>query len=279
MVGAAQCGPVSGLPGRPAANVLEFAADKNECLPHVCMTTVSKLALPETHEEQLAPYRAVCRSAVISLVLALLSLPLVGMAVVSALFRFGDAVQIGFVGGMLAIPAALLGWSGWATVRRYPSEYTGGNLARFGMVTGLGLLVCGFGVASYTYATEVPEGYERVGFWDFQPDPDHPEIPFSPKVFELSGKPIFIKGYMHPGVASSGPVENFILVNDFGTCCFGGQPKTWHMIAVHVPPGKPRPSYSTRSIKLAGKFMLADQPVSAGGLQGVWFHLQADQVQ
>jgi len=243
------------------------------------MTTVSKLALPETHEERLAPYRAVCRSAVISLVLALLSLPLVGMAVVSALFRFGDAVQIGLFGGTLAIPAALLGLSGWATVRRYPTEYTGGSLARCGLIAGTVLMLCGFGAATFTYATEVPPGYQRIGFWDLQPDPEHPELPFSPNAIGLSGKPIFIKGYMHPGVASSGPVENFILVNDFGTCCFGGQPKTWHMIAVHVPSGKQRPSYSTRRMSLTGTFMLADRPVSAGGLQGVWFHLQADQVQ
>src|SRR5262245_21033631 len=168
------------------------------------MTTVAASNPPASHEESLAPYRAVCRSAVLALVLALISLPLVAMAVVSCLFRFGDAVQVGLVGGAVALPAVLLGWSGWRTVRRYPDEYTGGGLARFGFITGLTLLLAGLSAATFTYATEVPDGYERIGFWDLQPDPEHPDLPFSPRAIELSGKRIFIKGYMHPAVATRG---------------------------------------------------------------------------
>lgn len=231
-----------------------------------------------THEENLAPYRAVSRSAVVSTVLALISLPLVALATYSAIARQGDAVQVGFVGGALAVPAALLGLLAWLTVRRYPHEYTGDGLARFGLAAGLAMAVGGFGAAIYTYATEKPDGYDRVGFWDLQPDPEHPELPISPKAIELTGKPIFIKGYMHPGVASSGRVDHFILVPDMGTCCFGGQPKATDMIAVYVPEGVPRPAYSTRSIKLAGTFMLANRQSDALGLRGVWYHLKVDQV-
>jgi hypothetical protein len=242
------------------------------------MTTVAMLPKPATHEQELAPYRAVCRSAVISLVLALISLPLVGMALVSALFRYGDAVQVGLLGGALAIPAVILGYSAWRTIRRYPDEYTGLGLARCGLILGAGLLVGGFGAASFTYATEVPEGYQRVGFWELQPDPDRPDLPIPPAAIELSGKPIFIKGYMHPGVAGTGKVSHFILVPDMGTCCFGGQPAPTDMIAVSIPEGKDRPSYSTRRLSLSGKFMLSEYQTSALGLSGVWYHLQADQV-
>jgi Protein of unknown function (DUF3299) len=229
-------------------------------------------------EPELAPYRAISRSAVVSAVMFGLSLPLVVLALVSMRFQVGDAVPLGMLGALFAGFAVVLGISGARTVRRYPSEYTGGRLARTGLFGGLVLLFAGTAIASVTYNTEVPEGYKRVGFWELQPDPDEPTLPFSPKAFELSGTQIFIKGYMHPGVASSGKVDHFILVPDMGTCCFGGQPKSTDMIEVFVPEGKQRVAYSPRRIKLAGTFMLADRPIQSLGLNGVWYHMQVDQV-
>jgi hypothetical protein len=76
-----------------------------------------------------------------------------------------------------------------------------------------------------------------------------------------------------------GKVSHFILVNDFGTCCFGGQPKPTHMIAVDVAKGQDRIAFSRRSIKLAGTFALYDRPAESLGLQGVLYHLDADQIQ
>jgi hypothetical protein len=63
-----------------------------------------------------------------------------------------------------------------------------------------------------------------------------------------------------------------------GTCCFGGQPKPTDMIEVFVPEGKQRVAYSPRRIKLAGTFMLADRPIQSLGLNGVWYHMEVDQV-
>jgi hypothetical protein len=63
-----------------------------------------------------------------------------------------------------------------------------------------------------------------------------------------------------------------------GTCCFGGQPKPTDMIEVYIPDGKTRVAYSPRRLKLAGTFMLTNQPTQSLGLSGVWYHLQADQV-
>jgi hypothetical protein len=242
------------------------------------MTTATQYSPAEMRDPEIAPYRAISRSAVVSVILALASLPLVAMAIYSAVFRFGDAVPLGFVGAAFALFALVLGLAGISTVRRYPTEYTGRNLARCGFIGGALLLVAGSSVSAYTYVTEVPDGYARVGFWELQPDPDYPELPMSPKALELSGKPIFIKGYMHPGVASMGKVDHFILVNDFGTCCFGGQPKPTHMIEVFVPEGAPRVAYSTRRLKITGMFAVTDQPTQSLGLQGVWFHLKLDQV-
>jgi hypothetical protein len=243
------------------------------------MTAVTDFVDVREPDRDLAPYRAICRSAVISAVMAAVSLPLVALAVVSMRYQVGDAVPLGLVGALFGGIALVLGITGVRTIRRYPSEYTGSRLAKSGLVGGLILLVAGSAAAAFTYSTEVPTGYARVGFWELQPDADHPEFfPVSPKAAEISGKPVFIKGYMHPGVASNGKVNHFILVPDMGTCCFGGQPKSTDMIEVFVPDGKERIAYSPRRIKLAGTFMLADHPIQSLGLSGVWYHLQVDQV-
>ena len=163
-------------------------------------------------------------------------------------------------------------------MRRYPTEYTGGRLAIGGLFAGVLLFITGASVSAITYVTEVPDGYARITFSDLQPDPDHPDLPISPKAIELTGKKIFIKGYMHPGVASLGKVKHFILVNDFGTCCFGGQPKPTHMIEIYVPPDAQGVAYSTGRMKITGTFVLATQPTESLGLNGVWYHLQVDQV-
>jgi Protein of unknown function (DUF3299) len=225
----------------------------------------------------LAPYRAISRSAVISVVLAVVSLPLVALAIFSMRYRVGDSVPLGIAGAAFALIAGILGGTALLTIRRFPLEYTGCGLARFGLVGGVLLFALGSTVSAYTYVTEVPEGYVRVGFWELQPDPDRPELPVGPKALDVAGQKIFIKGYMHPGVASRGKVNHFILVPDMGTCCFGGQPKMTDMIEV-VSPDSEGVAYSTRRIKLAGTFQLMTQPTQSLGLSGVVFHLQADRI-
>jgi hypothetical protein len=241
------------------------------------MTALSNLAAMPTDPE-LVSYQAICRSAVISAVMAAVSLPLVVLSLVSMRFPVGDAVPLGMLGALFGGVALALGIVAERTIRRYPSEYTGARLARTGLVGGLLMLVAGSVSAAFTYSSEVPDGYARTGFWELQPDPDEPQLPFSPNAFKLSGKPIFIKGYMHPGVASMGKVNHFILVPDMGTCCFGGQPKPTDMIEVYVKEGKERIAYSPRRIKLAGTFFLADGPIQSLGLRNVWYHMEVDQV-
>src|SRR5437868_4333571 len=177
------------------------------------MTTLPNFAAMPT-EPNLAPYRAICRSAIISAVMAAISLPLVVLAFVSIKFQVGDAVPLGLLGALFGCVALVLGIAGGRTIRRYPTEYTGVRLARFGLYGGLLLLIAGSASAAFTYTTEVPDGYIRTGFWELQPDPEQPEYPVPPRAAQLSGQPVFIKGYMHPGVASMGKVNHFILVPD-----------------------------------------------------------------
>jgi hypothetical protein len=105
-----------------------------------------------------------------------------------------------------------------------------------------------------------------------QPEGFIPDIP--KRARQLAGKPVFIKGYVHPGVNGMGPVNQFVLVPDMGTCCFGGQPKPTDMILVHTTPDA-RLSYSTRLVKLAGKFDVGDQFEEFAGVKNVIYRLEA----
>jgi hypothetical protein len=243
------------------------------------MSTTADIAFPPSPAEEFKPYRAISRSAVLSLVLALGALPISILTVVAAKYSYGDAVSLGFWTAVIAIFSAALGWIGLRGIRRFPNEYTGKILAQIGLVLGLVQFAAGVALSAYTYATEVPEGYTRVGFWELRPDQDERLImPISPKAIEIAGKPIFIKGYMHPGVSSGGKVTHFILVPDMGTCCFGGQPKPYDMIEVRIPDQKSGVAYSTRRMKLAGTFDVSRVPGQSLGLQDVWYHLEVDQV-
>lgn len=175
---------------------------------------------------------------------------------------------------ILPIAGLLLGYSGYRSIRRYPLEYTGLNVARFGMVACV-LLFCGsVGYHSYVYATEVPEGYMRVSFSELQPD-YKTVLPIPKRAVELRGERIFIKGYMHPGVSGMGKVNQFVLVPDMGTCCFGGQPKLTDMILVNTT-SDAKVRYGTRLLRLGGEFDLGEQMQDFGEVKNVLYRLEAD---
>jgi hypothetical protein len=242
------------------------------------MSVATEYSHVSTDEVNLEPYRALSRSAVVGFVIACIGLVPLALAVYSRLSQFGDAVPVGMLSAVIGIGAASMGFVGWLTIRKYPTEYTGSRLATMALAAGIVQVLLGAAIAVDTHIHEVPEGYERITFYDLQPNPDYPELPVSPKSIEISGQPVFLKGYMHPGVAGTGKVNRFILVNDFGTCCFGGQPKSWHMVEVHVPPGQPGIAYSRMTLKLAGKFGVSPVPTRSLGLDGVFYHLELDQV-
>jgi hypothetical protein len=84
---------------------------------------------------------------------------------------------------------------------------------------------------------------------------------------------------MHPAVASLGKIDHFILVRDFDTCCFGGQPQPTHMMEVKIVKDAPRLQYSTRLVRLAGKFEVTPpKPLASLEVQNVIYHLEADYV-
>lgn len=244
------------------------------------VSDMSDMSYSSTEGTEFQTYRAISRSAVIAAVLAVLASLVFVFAFVSVFSRVGDAVPLGTVASLIGGIGFVLGLTAVFTIRRYPAEYTGLRLAYVAVLASFVALVGGASAATYTYATEVPEGYTRLGFYDLQPDPEFPELPIPPKAIESSGKRVFIKGYMHPGVAggATAKVNHFILVPDMGTCCFGGQPKPTDMIEVHIPPSQSGVAYSTRTLKLAGTFTVNRYPTDSLGLNNVWYYLEVDQV-
>src|ERR1051325_2104676 len=99
-------------------------------------------------------YRTISRSAVIALILSIVSL-----------LAF-------FVSWLLVLPvvSVVLGLTALSTIRRYPEEYTGSGAALVAVVLSTGTFFLAGTLHAIEYATEVPEGYARISFSELQPD-------------------------------------------------------------------------------------------------------------
>ncbi|MCA9139936.1 MAG: DUF4190 domain-containing protein [Planctomycetales bacterium] len=188
------------------------------------------------------PYRALSRSAIASLVLFVLAL-------VGLIPPFEAMLALAILGMLFAFIAI-------RTIKRYPNEFSGLGLAKFGILANLIVLAGGISMHTYVYLTEVPPGHIRVKFskLKFPAEPDRP----TPTAFDIDGKDVFIAGYIHPS-SGGGMLRQFVLVGDLGTCCFGGQPKSSEMIEVTLTGGQTVKGGMTRR-KLAGKFTLNKVP-------------------
>lgn len=216
------------------------------------------MTMPASREEGFEPYRAVSRAAVISLVLAVLSL----LGFISAAFV------------PLALVGAVLGLVSYRSIRRYPNELTGKPLALVGLVLGAVCFVAATSRHAYIYATEVPEGHRRISFAELQPDKGRPYEPVPSSAMQLNGEKVFVKGYLYPDGQQTN-IKRFVLVPDMGTCCFGGQPKLTDMIEVTLEDPL-RAEYSLRKRKLAGVLKVDTQLKPVTGLNGVYYQLEAD---
>jgi hypothetical protein len=224
---------------------------------------------PVAAEEPALAYRSVSKTAITSAILLAPAIPLV----------LGTVGADGFpLLTVLPIVGLVLAGISLATIRRYPDEYSGKPIAQISGALHALLLVGAIPWHVHVLATEVPEGYQRISFADLQPDPQKGEFGLPQKAFDLAGKPIFIKGYIHPGVQSMGKVDSFVLVPDMGTCCFGGQPKPTDMVRVKIMGDAPKVRWSTRTVRLAGKFAVSLRPTQAGELSDIYYHLEASYV-
>ncbi len=206
------------------------------------------------------PYRAISPWAILSLIFA-------GLALIGLLWW--PALVVTFLGIIAAV-------AGIRSIKKYPDEFSGGSLVMAALGLNLLLLVGGAARHAYIYATEVPDGYERVAFYQLQQPDDAPDVP-ADLAFEIDGKPVFLKGYIHP-LSGSGMLRQFILVPDLGTCCFGGQPKATDMIEVTLRNGQTVRAGFVKK-KLAGDFKLNSAAREVNGFENaIYYRMKVDQI-
>ncbi len=200
---------------------------------------------PSLASEVPLQYRALSTGAVVSLVLGLSS----GIMIPIALSN----PSLCFVMGALPLTGLIVGAVALKNVRQMSDILTGRLLALAGMALSALFLIGGLTLASYVYATEVPDGYARIGFAELRPDDDQRRaghvVP--PELMKYDGQKVFIKGYMRPS-STRFQLTQFLLVRDNNECCFGkNEPAYFDRVQITLR-NKLRADYSTRLFRLAG---------------------------
>lgn len=215
----------------------------------------------QSSEGQYEHYRSLSFVAVVALVFGVISIPSAAAASMNPFLLIFP-----FIGMLIGLTAVL-------KLRNRTDEFTGLGLAKTGLMLSTILLFLGGSYAVYIYATEVPDGFQRISFNALEPDPKFPR-PWSPEAEELVGQDVFVKGYVYPD-DQLGEIKQFILVPDMGTCCFGGKPKIADMIQVTLDDPH-RVKYSMIRRSLAGKFHV--RMVNVEKVDEVMYHLDASYV-
>ena len=215
--------------------------------------------LYELEEEGVSRYATLSKSAVAGIVLAILGL-----------LYFLSSILI--LVPLLALVFSLLGLY---IIRKYPTEYTGRRAAKTGLILSAFTLVVATGLHIHEYATEVRPGYQRISYRMLKDDAGT-RLPYSEKAEELDGKKVFLKGWVRPGTNRNN-LKDFILVGDFGACCFGGNPKITDVVAVSIQTDQ-RVNYSLRLRKISGTFRLNKQAATTSEKEvpRVFYQIDAD---
>ena len=106
-------------------------------------------------------------------------------------------------------------------------------------------------------AAPAPAGPLRLTFadlslWDL--DPKDVQVPASVRAY--AGKEIDLVGYMIP-YGNPDAIEEFVLVKDLGSCCFGQAPQPHHLIECRFVEGK-RTSYVAGPVRVRGTFRIEE---------------------
>ena len=207
-------------------------------------------------------YRSVSKAAVVCVVFALMSI----LAYVFSVFVLLPLLGICF--GLFAI----------SQIKRYPEELTGRRAAQLGILVCSVILMSSAVMHGYIYATEVPDGYQRISFNTLKPN-KRTKLPVSEASVELNGEQVFLKGYVRPGMKKN-RLKKFILVGDFGSCCFGGNPEITDVVAVSLVNEDDYVNYGYRLRRIGGEFVLHRRPKSVRekDLPYILYEIEADYV-
>jgi hypothetical protein len=211
-----------------------------------------------------AAYQSVCKSAVASVIFGVLGLS----AFLAQAFMLLPILGITF--GLLAYKA----------IRAYPDELVGKGAARVGLLLSLVCLIASGAMHSFIYATEVPDGYRRISFAELKPSSRGIDATEYPKrAEELDGEKIFIKGYVRPPSGKKYNLKSFIMVGDFGDCCFGGDPAATDVVAVKINCDD-TVNYGYGLRRIGGKFKLNTraQRSHEDDIPRVYYEIEADYV-
>ncbi len=215
---------------------------------------------PEEDSDEFT-YKSLSRAAMLCIVFGLFGL----LAWISPLLLFLPAVGLLF--GVVAL----------ANIKKYPNELIGKPFALVGMFFCVSILIASPIRHIYIYYTEVPEGFERVSFGSLKSRMGEPDFP-TEEAIALNGKKVFLKGYIHPTSISSNSTKTFVLVPDWGTCCFGTQPPLTHMIQVRLV----NDGYAYKSVRqhsVAGTLEVHPYVKPVEGLEGVFYEFEAEHFQ
>ena len=94
--------------------------------------------------------------------------------------------------------------------------------------------------------------FNDISQWDL--DPKDVQVPAS--IRALAGKAVDIVGYMIP-YGDADAVEEFLLVRDLGSCCFGAAPLPHHLIECRMDAGK-RTVYLPGPVRVRGRFRVEE---------------------
>jgi hypothetical protein len=207
-------------------------------------------------------YRSVSKAAICCIVFAILSALLCWL---SPVFVLLPVLGVGF------------GWVALANLKRFPDELIGKLGAKIGFTLSLIFLIGSIGTHAYVYATEVPDGYRRISFSDLKPK-RRSTLPYGQKAEEVDGEKVFLKGYVRPSDKKKG-LKKFIMVGDFGDCCFGGSPKITEIVAVDIQIPKTI-DYGWGLRKIGGTFRLnpSTKPIGEKDIPQVFYEIEADYV-
>jgi hypothetical protein len=219
--------------------------------------------------EDLTEYRSMSSGAIVGLILGILAV----LAPIAGASSFEACLF------MCAIPLAgiLVSLRSVVAIRRMPHELAGKRVAIAGLVLSIFFLIGGIGYGAYIYATEVPDGYERISFAQMEPSRMDLErgIAVPNTIAELDGAHVFVKGYMRPPATRSN-ITKFLLVRDNNQCCFGALSKVRYHDQIQVELVKPMTTdYELGVFRLAGKLHVHPQNATQGNNQPV-FTLTAD---
>ena len=194
-------------------------------------------------------YRPIAVIAPFSLVLGLVSLA--GLATPYAM--------------VLPVLGTIFSLFGLWQIRRSNGELGGFWLIVPATVLSLSFLISGASWQTYTYLTEVPEGYGRMSFrWVSQCKPIVRDgvTELADEPLQLDGKKVFVKGYMYPQREQSN-LKTFVLCKDTGQCCFGGNPALTDLIVVDFVNSTRATHRELQLVNVAGTFR-AKKIVHAG---------------